>query len=427
MDEKNLQELTESRATTHNQDMVFVDCTLRDGEQAAGVFFTHQEKLAIADLLDALGIDVLDAGMPSVSEDECRTIEALLERGYRARIAGTVRALKSDIEVAVRCGLEHVFLFMPVSPQHLKHKFGITLRDAIPVIEGAVGFATSQGLNVNFVAEDSVRADPIQLAAVFDRVSELGAQTAIVCDTVGVMNPDKIEKYVGTLRMHMQSGIMLGIHCHNDYGLGTANTIAAVSAGCRMVTATVNGLGERAGNAHLEEILCAIEDIGGTRLRMNRSVLPGLCMKVAIASGVFFPPTKPIVGMNVFRHESGVHVDGMLKDHSTYESISPEGLGRQHEFVLGKHSGRGLVETLLAGRNIEAKPETVARILKRIKQAKEARDKTPFLETAQNLNRFWAEHLSFPEADFWTIAHEELATDSQEIGEKRSYARTNTG
>ena len=129
--------------------------------------------------------------------------------------------------------------------------------------------------------------------------------------------------------------------------------------------------------------------------------------------------------MNVFRHESGVHVDGMLKDHSTYESISPEGLGRQHEFVLGKHSGRGLVEMLLAGRNIEAKPETVARILKRIKQTKEARDKTPFLEMAENLTRFWAGHLSFPEADFWKIAHEELATDSQE--EKRSYARTNTG
>jgi homocitrate synthase NifV len=419
--------LKEHHATTDTRETVFVDCTLRDGEQAAGVFFTHQEKLAIADLLDALGVDVLDAGMPSVSEDECRTIEALLERGYNARIAGTVRALKSDIELAIRCGLKHVFLFMPVSPQHLKHKFGIALRDAIPVIENAVGFATSQGLNVSFVAEDSVRADPVQLASLFDRVSELGAQSAIVCDTVGVMSPDKIEKYVSTLRMHMQSGIMLGIHCHNDYGLGTANTLAAVSAGCQMVTATVNGLGERAGNAHLEEILCAIEDIRGVKLRMNRSVLPRLCMQVAMASGVFFPPTKPIVGMNVFRHESGVHVDGMLKDRCTYESISPEGLGRQHEFVLGKHSGRGLVETLLVRRNIEARPETVARILKRVKQTKEARDKTPFLAMAENLNRFWGDHLSFPEADFWKIAHEELAADAQEIGEKRKYAQTNTG
>jgi isopropylmalate/homocitrate/citramalate synthase len=419
--------LTETNTTTDPQEMVFVDCTLRDGEQAAGVFFTHQEKLAISDLLDALGVDILDAGMPSVSEDERRTIEALLERGYKARIAGTVRALKSDIEVAVRCGLKHVFLFMPVSPQHLKHKFGITFADAIPIVEGAVDFATSKGLNVNFVAEDSVRADPIQLASLFDRVNELGAQSAIVCDTVGVMSPDKIEKYVGMVRTHMQSGIMLGIHCHNDYGLGTANTIAAVNAGCRMVTATVNGLGERAGNAHLEEILCAIEDIGGVRLRMNRSVLPRLCMKVAIASGVFFSPTKPIVGMNVFRHESGVHVDGMLKDVSTYQSISPEGLGSRHEYVLGKHSGRGLVEVLLASRNIEAAPETVARILKRIKQTKEARDKTPFQEMADNLTRFWTDHLSFSEADFWKIAQEELATVSQEIGEKRKYAQTNAG
>jgi isopropylmalate/homocitrate/citramalate synthase len=414
-------------AAADTQEMVFVDCTLRDGEQAAGVFFTHQEKLAIADLLDALGVDVLDAGMPSVSEDERRTLEALLGRGYRAKIAGTVRALKSDIEVAVRCGLKQVFLFMPVSPQHLKHKFGITFGDAIPIVEGAVDFATSHGLNVNFVAEDSVRADPVQLASLFDRVNELGAQSAIVCDTVGVMSPDKIEKYVRTVRMHMQSGIMLGIHCHNDYGLGTANTIAAVGAGCRMVTATVNGLGERAGNAHLEEILCAIEDIGGVRLRMNRSVLPRLCMKVALASGVFLSPTKPIVGMNVFRHESGVHVDGMLKDVSTYQSISPEGLGRQHEYVLGKHSGRGLVEALLARQDVEAAPETVSRILNRIKQTKEARDKTSFLEMADRLTRFWTDHLSFSEEDFWKIAQEELAIVSQETGEKRKYAQTNAG
>jgi isopropylmalate/homocitrate/citramalate synthase len=247
------------------------------------------------------------------------------------------------------------------------------------------------------------------MAAVFDRASEMGATTAIVCDTVGVMRPEEMNRYVGALRSHMGSDIALGVHCHNDYGLATANTLAAVGAGCSMVTATVNGLGERAGNAPIEEVICALEGLYDRKLGMDKSVLPRLCETVAAASGVFLTPTKPIVGLNVFRHESGVHVDGMLKDPSTYESINPEPLGRKHEFLLGKHSGRGLVETLLAREGIEAAPEVVLRILERVKLAKSSRDKSPFPEMAERLRQFWGRHLSFGEDQFWEIAREELA------------------
>ena len=396
-----------------NEKIRFVDCTLRDGEQAPGVFFTLEEKLAIADLLNEAGVDVLDAGMPSVSAEEVRTLEALLERGYQTTIAATVRALRSEIDLAVSCELKEVFLFMPVSPQHLRHKFGITLQEARTRIADAVRYAVARGLRVNFVAEDTVRADAEELAPVFDQVSELGAASVIICDTVGVMRPELMSRFINRLREGMKSEIVFGVHCHNDYGLAAANTLAAVGAGCTLVTGTVNGLGERAGNAPLEEVICALINLYGLKLDVDTLVLQRLCETVAVASGLFITPTKPIVGLNVFRHESGVHVDGMLKDPSTYESINPELLGREHQFLLGKHSGRGLVETLLAHEGIESAPETIMQILERIKRAKVTRDKVPFSEMAARLQQFWSQQLSFSEEEFWQIVNEELKLEQR--------------
>jgi len=389
--------------------IVFADCTLRDGEQAPGVFFTLEEKLAIAAMLDATGVDLIDAGMPSVSKEERAALAALVARNLRARVAATVRALRSDVDLAVECGVKEVFLFMPVSPQHLQHKFGIDLDTARTRIDDAVGYAVERGLRVHFVAEDSVRADPEQVAQVFDRVSELGAVSAIICDTVGVMTPQTMERYVTTLRAHMTRTLTLGIHCHNDYGLGTANTLAAVSAGCTLVTSTVNWLGERAGNAVFEEVVCALDDLYDAEVAIDKSMLNPLSQAVAQASGMFIMPTKPVVGHNVFRHESGVHVDGMLKDPSTYESICPEPLGRSHEYVLGKHSGSGLIDVLLAEKGISCTPEQTTRILDRVKAVKTSTNKAPLRVMAARLDELWSRHLSFCEEDFWAIVYEETA------------------
>jgi isopropylmalate/homocitrate/citramalate synthase len=389
--------------------IVFADCTLRDGEQAPGVFFTLEEKLAIAAMLDATGVDLIDAGMPSVSKEERAALAALVARNLRARVAATVRALRSDVDLAVECGVKEVFLFMPVSPQHLQHKFGIDLDTARARIDDAVGYAVERGLRVHFVAEDSVRAAPEQIAQVFDRVAELGAVSAIICDTVGVMTPQTMERYVRTLRAHMTRTLTLGIHCHNDYGLATANTLAAVSAGCTLVTSTVNGLGERAGNAVFEEVVCALDDLYDADIAIDKSMLNPLSQAVAQASGMFIMPTKPVVGHNVFRHESGVHVDGMLKDPSTYESICPEPLGRSHEYVLGKHSGSGLIDALLAEKGIVCTPEQTARILDRVKAIKISTSKAPLRVMAARLDELWSRHLSFCEEDFWAIVYEETA------------------
>jgi isopropylmalate/homocitrate/citramalate synthase len=373
------------------------------------VFFTLEEKLAIAALLDATGVDIIDAGMPSVSKEERETLAALVAQNYRATVAATVRALRCDIDLALDCGVKEVFLFMPVSPQHLQHKFGIDLNLARRRIEDAVGYAVAKGLRVHFVAEDSVRADPVQIAAVFDRVSELGAVSAIICDTVGVMTPQTIDRYVTTLRAAMKRQLTLGIHCHNDYGLGTANTLAAVSAGCTLVTSTVNGLGERAGNAVFEEVVCALDDLYQAETLINKRMLTRLSEAVAHASGMFIVPTKPVVGYNVFRHESGVHVDGMLKDPSTYESICPEPLGRAHEYLLGKHSGSGLVDVMLADKGIASTPELTLRILERVKAVKVSTNKGALRVMAERLTELWSRQLSFSEEDFWAIVYDEMS------------------
>ncbi len=394
--------MTESR-------ILFADCTLRDGEQAPGVFFTREEKLAIAALLDAAGVDIIDAGMPSVSKEERDTLTALVAQNYRASVAATVRALRGDIDLALGCGVKEVFLFMPVSPQHLQHKFGIDLHQAQRRIEDAVGYAVGKGLRVHFVAEDSVRADPHELAHVFDRVSELGAVSAIICDTVGIMTPQTMDRYVRTLRATMTQPLTLGIHCHNDYGLGTANTLAAVNAGCTLVTSTVNGLGERAGNAVFEEVVCALDDLYEAELSIDKMMLAQLSQAVAQASGMFIVPTKPVVGYNVFRHESGVHVDGMLKDPSTYESISPKPLGRTHEYLLGKHSGSGLVDAMLADKGIASTPDLTHRILERVKSVKVSTNKAPLRAMAARLTELWSRHLGFCEEDFWAIVYEEMS------------------
>jgi isopropylmalate/homocitrate/citramalate synthase len=233
------------------------------------------------------------------------------------------------------------------------------------------------------------------------------------------MNPQTIAGYIRTLRERMKRSIAMGIHCHNDYGLGTANTLAAVSAGCTLVTSTVNGLGERAGNAAFEEVVCALGDLYGAELRIDKSVLTRLSETVARASGIFLTPTKPVVGFNVFRHESGVHVDGMLKDPSTYESICPKSLGRVHELLIGKHSGCGLIEARLAAKGIATTPELALRILERIKAVKVSTNKGPMRAMAMRLNEFWSRYLSFSEEEFWTIVTHEM-TRTVELPRKRT-------
>jgi isopropylmalate/homocitrate/citramalate synthase len=307
--------------------------------------------------------------------------------------------------------LKEVFLFMPVSPQHLHHKFGKTLQQIRPKLEEVLRYAVEGGLRTHFVAEDTVRADPAELASVFDSVAEIGAASVMICDTVGVLWPEAMTAFLASLKEHMKSDLEMGIHCHNDYGLAVANTLSAVRAGCTLVTGTINGLGERAGNAALEEVVCALEDLYGRRVNIDKRMLAMLSRVVARASGVFVTPTKPIVGLNVFRHESGVHVDGMLKDLSTYESIDPVSLGCRHEYVLGKHSGTGLVSFLLERRGIAARPETVLRILQRVKAVKVSVNKRAFDEMGDALEDFCATHLSFDESVFWEIAFAELEAE----------------
>lgn len=187
-----------------NKELTIIDCTLRDGEQAPGVFFTLEEKITIAGLLDEAGVDILDAGMPSVSKQERGTLKSLIKCGYKATIAGTVRATRQDVDYALECGLTEIFLFMPVSPQHLRHKFDLTLQQVRTKLEDTLRYAVANGLRTHFVAEDTVRADPAELAPVLDSAADIGVASVMICDTVGVLWPEAMTQFIADLKLNMK-------------------------------------------------------------------------------------------------------------------------------------------------------------------------------------------------------------------------------
>ncbi|MBZ4320471.1 LeuA family protein [Streptomyces huiliensis] len=353
-----------------------IDCTLRDGEQAPGVWFTIEEKLALATALSEAGVSTLDAGFPASSGSELEAVQAMHELGLAASIAATARPLPQDVDAAAKARADEVFLFMPTSDLRLKETLGITRERATAVFRSGAEAAASHGLGVNLVFEDATRTDPRQLA---DTAVELRRHVPIrrlvLADTTGCAHPASMQRLIRRLADVLGDGITLCTHNHNDFGLATANTLAAVAAGADAITCTVNGLGERAGNADLAECVAGLTHLYGVEHGVDPLALPSLASAVERASGVATSPIKPVTGYNVFRHESGVHVDGMLKDSRSYEFLPAAWTGRRSEYVLGKHSGTSLVRHVLAAAGLRCDDELVARALNEVRDAVEGRDK----------------------------------------------------
>ncbi len=326
------------------------DTTLRDGEQSPGCSMNRQEKLRLAHQLDRLEVDVIEAGFPIASEGDFESVKSISSVVRRPIIAGLARASRSDIECAWEAlkdaARPRIHVFLATSDIHLQYKLRLTRDQCLAQARDAIQFAKSLCDDVEFSPEDATRTDPDFLCRVLDAVVEAGATTLNIPDTVGYAVPSEFGDLITTIRQRVKGidGVTISAHCHNDLGMAVANALAAVAAGARQVECTINGIGERAGNASLEEIVMAI------RTRPDRypyetgvvsEQIFAASQMLSEITGVAVQPNKAIIGRNAFAHEAGIHQDGMLKNPLTYEIMTPKSVGvPDSKLVLGKHSGR---------------------------------------------------------------------------------------
>jgi 2-isopropylmalate synthase len=326
------------------------DTTLRDGEQSPGCSMNIQEKLRLARQLDRLGVDVIEAGFPIASDGDFEAVQAVAAALRRPVIAALARACKADIECAWQAlrGAAHprIHVFLATSDIHLQYKLKISRQQALEQARDAVRLAKSFCSDVEFSPEDATRTDPQLLFQILEAVIEAGATTLNIPDTVGYTVPVEFADLIQTIRQRVRGAenVVISAHCHNDLGLAVANSLAAIAAGARQVECTINGIGERAGNASLEEIVMAMRvrpdryahetGVAGDQLYPTSQMLSEI-------TGVPVQPNKAIIGRNAFAHEAGIHQDGMLKNPLTYEIMTPRSVGvPDSRLVLGKHSGR---------------------------------------------------------------------------------------
>ena len=317
--------------------VVIDDTTLRDGEQTAGVVFTLEEKKIIARTLDEMGVHELECGIPAMGREEQDAVRALVEMGLKARLITWNRALVSDLKASLACGVQAVDISLCVSDIHIEHKLRKDRNWVREQLKTALGFAKKHDLYVSVGGEDSSRADVDFLLELMEIARDMGADRFRFCDTLGLLDPFTTFDMVRYLVE--RSTLPIEVHTHNDLGMATANAIAGIKAGARFVNTTVNGLGERAGNAALEEVVMALKHACGIDCAIDSSRFVEVSRYVGQASCRPVPEWKAIVGEKVFSHESGLHVDGVLKNPRNYEAFDPQEVGLSRYLVLGKHSG----------------------------------------------------------------------------------------
>jgi (R)-citramalate synthase len=342
----------------------FLDTTLRDGEQTPGVSLNPEQKFEIASRLSDIGIDVIEAGSAAASDGEREAIRLIADAGLAAEICTYVRAMHADIDFAADLGADSVHLVVPVSDLHILKKMRKTREQVAAMAYDAVEYAKNRGLIVELSGEDASRADQQFLHEIFTEGVQRGADRLCFCDTVGLLTPEKVAAFIPPLSKIAP----LSIHCHDDLGFAVTNTMAALKSGASCAHVTVNGLGERAGNTPFEEIVMALEILYGRRTRIKKEDIYHLSSLVARHTGVPLAVNKAIVGEMAFTHESGIHAHGVIREPSTYESVTPEQVGRKRRIVLGKHSGTASVEAALHEMKYNADEKQLKEIVKRVKQ-----------------------------------------------------------
>ena len=346
--------------------MKFLDTTLRDGEQTPGVSLVPENKLRIAQRLDELGVDFIEAGFAAVSEGELESIRLIAKQGLKADVSSAARGTIGDIDAVIKSEASTVSMIIPTSDLHIECKLRKTRDQILKTIAECVSYAKAHGLKVEFLAEDATRSDFEYLTQAFITAQDAGVDRITPCDTVGILTPERSAELYQKLKERIR--VPLGVHCHNDFGMAVASSVAALGSGAEEVHATINGLGERAGNASLEEIVVTLKTLYKLDLNIKTELLYGTSQLVSRLTGVHVQPNKAVVGENAFTHESGIHTQGMLANPLTYEPIAPELVGCVRRISPGKHSGSHAIRADLEKMGLKPSEAQFKEIYKRIKE-----------------------------------------------------------
>lgn len=347
------------------------DTTLRDGEQTPGVRFTQKQKVLLAEHLSKMGVHALDVGFPAVSSEERQSIKEIVHLGLPSQIMTLCRPLKQDIDWASECGVKNLIIFIAVSDIHINAKFG-SREKVRELVDSGVSYAVGQGFTVTFAGEDSTRAEFGFLLDILTIAVRHGASRISIPDTVGVATPEYMAFLTKMIKKAFPT-VAVSMHCHDDFGMATANTIAGALAGADSLSVSINGIGERAGNAPLEEVVMTLEQLYNYHTGIDTTQLRTLSQEVAEYANVPVARNKPIVGDHAFTHESGIHIHGLLNDAQTYEPFPAELIGNVRRYVLGKHSGRSAIMALATSCGYPLEADTAEQWLNYIKESGHSR------------------------------------------------------
>ncbi|WP_128567239.1 2-isopropylmalate synthase [Methanocella paludicola] len=350
-----------------NRAIDIFDTTLRDGEQTPGVSFTHEKKLEIARQLDKLGVNAIEAGFPISSAGEKDSVRDISRLGLNCTVCGLARVIKADIDACIDADVGMVHTFVSTSDIQREHTIKKSREEVVAMAIEAVEYVKRHGMPCLFSAMDATRTDVDYLVQVFKAAEDAGADALNIPDTVGVASPVAMRSL--TAEVYRNVKIPIAVHCHNDFGLAVANSLAAVEAGAKQVQVTMNSLGERAGNADLSQVVMSLHSIYDLKTSINTKYLVETARVVERFSGIPISPTQPVVGANAFSHESGIHSHGVIAESKTFEPgiMTPEMVGHQRRLVLGKHTGKHAVKKILNDSGLEPTDQELNAILERVK------------------------------------------------------------
>ncbi len=382
------------QATRMPETVKILDTTLRDGEQTPNVALSIDDKLKIAQALDELGVDIIEAGFPVNSEGEAEAVKKIAAAGLKSEICGLCRAGKPDIDAALACDVDSIHIFLATSKVHLEKKLKISREEAVEKAVTAVQYGKDHGFIVEFSCEDGTRTDLEFLNTVHKAIEAVGVDRIDIPDTVGVMTPQAMMQFVAEIKKTTK--VPLAVHCHDDFGLSVANSLAGILGGAEEVHCTINGLGERAGNAALEEVVMGLQAFYGIKTRINTRKMAFVSRLVSQLTAIPVQPNKAIVGENAFSHEAGIHVHGVLSECSTYEPMRPEIVGKERVFVVGKHSGVHAVQNKLKEYGLDLTGDQLKEVVARIKK---------YAESGKKLD----------DAELLAVAYDEISEEKEPV------------